>query len=231
MRSLLVVLAIFSISFSLPAQKRVIVEKFTSAFCGSCPNAAIMIQQFQEDYPGTIWVSHHKPTWWTDYKLQNDQSDALWEELNVIGTPRGMVDRTPVNNQLVVSSGSWQTQLVQQLEEPHYADLEVNNVSYDLESRTFEFDIQVDFEQAPPAGNLHLSAIILEDSVTGTEQHNYFNEVEGHPLEGLGDIIWNYHHRNVARAILDGPWGTANVFPESPEGDGGLADNQWVKQE
>jgi len=57
----------------------------------------------------------------------------------------------------------------------------------------------------------------VQDSVWGHKQHSYYNNVAGHPLEGLGDIIWAYPHRNVVRAILDKPWGNTDIIPENPQ--------------
>ena len=199
------------------AQKRVIIEKFTSAFCGSCPNGALVIKDLQAQYPGTIWVNHHKPTWWTDYQLQNEQSDILWDELSVPGTPSAMVDRTPVGNALIVFQNNWENLVAAQSNAEYFANLSVENVTFDLENRTFHFDLSANFESLPPAGDFRLTAMILEDSVTGTEQHSYYNDVPGHPLEGLGDIMWDYSHQNVTRAILDDAWGTADVIPSTPE--------------
>ena len=198
---------------SLSAQKRVLIEKFTSAFCGSCPNASLEIQYMQEAYPELIWVNHHKPTWWTDYKLENEQSGVLWNDLSVPGTPRAVVDRTPIGTQLTYSLGNWSNMVNQQLAQPAYANLELSDIAYDLESRTFDFKVNVNFESLPPNGEYRITAMIVEDSVTGTEQHSYFNNSPGHPLEGLGDIIWDYTHRNVTRAILNEPWGTPNSLP------------------
>lgn len=205
----------FLFVLSLSAQKRVLIEKFTSAFCGSCPNASLEIQYMQEAHPELIWVNHHKPTWWTDYKLENEQSGVLWNDLSVPGTPRAVVDRTPIGAQLTYSLGSWSNMVNQQLAQPAYANLELSDITYDLDSRTFDFKVNVNFESLPSDGELRISAMIVEDSVTGTEQHSYFNNSPGHPLEGLGDIIWDYTHRNVTRAILNEPWGTPNSLPDN----------------
>ena len=198
------------------AQKRVLLEKFTTANCGSCPNGSLMILDLQEQYPGLIWVSHHKPTTWMDYPLQNEQSNMIWEDLNVFGHPRAMVDRTILNNRLDQSASQWAALVAQQSEEPHYADVLIKDVTYTDANRTFSFGLEVNFEVLPSPGTFHLTAIIVEDSIVGPPQNNYNNGTVGHPLYGLGHPIPNYIHNNVARAILDGPWGTANVLPDAP---------------
>jgi len=57
---------------------------------------------------------------------------------------------------------------------------------------------------------------MIEDGIWW-KQSNYYNDVPGHPLEGQGDIIWAYHHRNVVRSILDDAWGSEDVIPDNPQ--------------
>lgn len=155
---------------------------------------------------------------WIENPLMNDQSSALWEDFNVFGQPLGMIARTaPASGSLLVTHGQWEGRIQSETTKPYYAHLETKNVEFDDQARTINFNAEVIFDEIPlDGGPYRLSAIILEDSVTGVRQHNYYNDVVGHPHEGLGDIIWNYTHRNVTRAILDDHWGTASVVPDIP---------------
>ncbi len=222
MRLLSTLLFTAFISFSASAQKRVLIEKFTSVFCGNCPNSALVVKDLLEQYPGSIWVNHHKPTHWMDYYFDNDQSDVLWEASGTGGTPSGMIDRRSNGNGMAFYTGSWPGLVAEQAVEPYYVNLSVDNVSYNNVSRRYTFTVSAVFDEAPPMGNYRLSVIMLEDSVVGGtgfgfDQSSYYNEVEGHPLQGLGNPIDGYKQLNVARAILDGPWGTAGVIPDAPE--------------
>ncbi len=222
MRLLFTLLFVATLTFYSFAQKRVLIEKFTSVFCGSCPNAALVVKDLLEQYPGSIWVNHHKPTHWMDYYFDNDQSDVLWDASGTGGTPSGMIDRRSNGNGLAFYSGAWPNLVAEQSDEPYYVNLSVNDVSYNSVSRRYTFTVSAIFEEVPPSGDYRLSVIMLEDSVVGGtgfgfDQSSYFNEVEGHPLQGLGNPIDGYKQLNVARAILDGPWGTAGIIPETPE--------------
>ncbi len=197
-------------------QKRVVIEKFTNIFCGSCPNASIEIEKLVEAYPGTIWMKHFKPVDFEEVPLENEQSLQLWNDLGVFGVPGAMVDRTTVGASPVsYNIARWKTLLEERLAEPEYAQIDIADVSYDVDNRLLEFKIRVEFNELPPEGALRISAVMLEDSVK-KKQKSYYNDVAGHPLEGLGEYIWDYIHPNVVRGILNEAWGTAGVIPESP---------------
>ncbi|MCB9291903.1 MAG: Omp28-related outer membrane protein [Lewinellaceae bacterium] len=92
--------------------------------------------------------------------------------------------------------------------------------AYHPVSRELSIDIASTFTERPPGGELRLNLMITEDSVIhagfGFDQSNYYNEVEGHPLFGMGQPIYFYPHHHVVREIVDGAWGTVSVFPEQP---------------
>ena len=69
----------------------VVIEKFTNSHCGVCPNATLKIEEIIEKYPNTLWLMHHKP--FPDNPMNNYESLALWDELNVPGVPYGIIDR------------------------------------------------------------------------------------------------------------------------------------------
>lgn len=206
----------FLLIFTHPllSQKRVLLEKYTSAFCGSCPNGHLIAYQLKAENPNLILVFHHSAV-----DGMATEHSAEWREgLNVLGTPYGMVDRvgdTPFT--LAVNPVQWENKVLDRLDEPEVLNIQIEG-SYQVASRKLEVDVSLDFSSLPPEGEIRLNAMIVEDSVVGSglgwDQSNYFNEVDGHPLEGLGQPIYDYKHNNVLRAILDGTWGTPNVFPE-----------------
>jgi len=55
-------LFLLSFVFTLSiAQKKVLFEKYTNAFCGICPDATIQLKNMVEENPDVIWISHQKP--------------------------------------------------------------------------------------------------------------------------------------------------------------------------
>jgi len=217
MMKLQIVTLVLICSSFCTAQKRVLVEKFTNAYCGACPNGTIILEGYQEKYPGLILVKHHKPVTWIDNPLPNPASAVIRTEVGVWGQPTAMVDRKAVGTDLVLSSGAWEDRIIEQLNRPYYMNLDLSSVSFDAGSRILEFNIEMLFDELPEAEELRLSVMVVEDHVYGVEQHNYSNDTPGHPLEGQGDIIWGYEHNAVTRMILDQPWGTDVAFPADLE--------------
>lgn len=204
--------------FSVSGQKRVLIEKFTNMYCGACPGGSLEIESLQEAYPQLIWVSHHKPVTFTENELTNEQSIALYNDLGVQGHPSAMVDRTEYNDNLVNYVGSWDNMVAEQLSVAAAADIYLDEVAFDAETRTFSFKVNTSFITAVESGDYRVTVMILQDYWNSKGgQSNYFNNSPGSPLEGLGDVIWDYENRNVVRAILDDHWGTQDVIPVQPE--------------
>ena len=217
-RTILLLAALFCLSLSPSAQqKRVLLEKYTSAFCGACPNAHLIAEELAASYPELTLAFHHSSV----DGMANPYSTEWRSGFGLLGTPMGIVGRSgPAANQIAAQPQQWEARILEQLNEPAYVGLELQG-SYNPFSRALALDISCAFTERPPAGELRLNLMVTEDSVIhagyGFDQSNYFNEVEGHPLFGLGQPIYFYPHHHVVREIADGAWGTPDVFPELPE--------------
>ena len=216
-----IILLLFALSglflSSNAQQKRVLLEKYTSAFCGACPNAHLIAEELAATYPELTLAFHHSSV----DGMANPYSTEWRSGFGLLGTPMGMVGRSgPAANQIASQPQQWEARILEQLDEPNWANLELQG-AYNPFSRELAIDISCVFTERPPAGELRLNLMITEDSVIhagyGFDQSNYFNEVEGHPLFGLGQPIYFYPHHHVVREIVDGAWGTPDVFPELPE--------------
>ncbi len=215
----IVLLVVFSLSVlpvTAKAQKKVLFEKFTNAYCGVCPDATLDLQSIVEQYPDVIWISHNKPVTWTDNPLTNERSSAIYNELGVQGVPTGMVDRTVYNNSITLSRNFWESRILEHLNIPAKFELGIDEISYDTNNRALSFNVNAKALADLATNDYRISVYMVEDSVYGTEQHSYWNDTPGHPLEGKGDIIWEYAHRNVVRTILDDHWGTVGIISDTP---------------
>lgn len=211
-----------SVEVRVDILKSILIEKFTNAYCGVCGHAAVEIQKLQNKYPGLIWVSHHKAPSWTDKHLGNEASNLFRADLGNPGNPLAMIDRNTFGSSLITGLSGWESRIQEasSLDVSYqYAKINVDNVEFNEIERTLTFETAIEYNEIPDTqltGDMErrIFAMIVEDSVTGVQQHNYYNESPGHPLEGKGDIIWDYHHRNVVRTILDEDvWGDNTVVP------------------
>ncbi len=215
LRSLLLVL-LLTITLTGFGQRGVLLEKYTSAWCGLCPDAHLTVDDLLASYPTLIPVLHHSSV----DGMGNPDSQEWFQGFNIPGTPRGVVDRKG-EDPLSMSAlpHQWEARIQQRLDQPAPLDISVA-ASYQPDDRTLAIDVEATFSEAPPGGELRLNVMIVEDSVIGSgpgwDQSSYFNDPPGHPLEGLGNPLYDYPHRHVLREVLDGAWGTEGVFPENP---------------
>ena len=218
MKKAVLLLILVSTCSLASSQKMVLFEKFTNAYCGVCPDASIQIKDIVDENPNVIWISHHKPVTFTENPLNNPQSIALWDDLNILGVPNGMVDRTLHNNNISISRSLWKEQIEDRLTEPETFGISISDVSYDIGTRNLQFEVTARAKNNALPGSYRITAYIVEDSVI-YRQHSYFNNEAGHPLEGLGDILWGHKHLNVVRDILGDHWGTTDIIPNDPVAD------------
>ena len=217
---LALVLLVAFLSHPLLAQKRVLLEHYTSSWCGECPNANLIADQIAADHPGRVILAYHHSS--VD-PMANPHSTVWKNELSIPGTPLGVIDRTPVSSSgpIFATTGNWASIVETQLEEPDYLDLGISFEPQPAEGPlSFEVSLRL-LEELPETGELHLSVMVVEDSVQSSEpgyqQSNYYNEVEGHPLFGLGGSIPFYPFMNVVRDIVSDTWGTTANFPAELE--------------
>ena len=209
---------LFVFSSNLFAQKKVLLEKYTSAFCGSCPNGHLIAESIKESYPDEVILAFHHSS--VD-GMANDNSTEWKNSFEVPGTPMAIIDRTaPTGQAIPVFSGAWENRVIDRFSLPKTTDIQLEG-NYNPTDMFLNLNVAIEFSSLPDEGDLRLNVMVVEDSVIqtgfGFDQSNYFNEVEGHPLYGLGQPIYFYPHHHVVRDIIDDTWGTTGVFPEEPE--------------
>ncbi len=216
MRTYTLILVLATLAHLAAAQKNVLLEKFTNIHCGNCPNASLIIQEYQEEYPNLIWVSHYKQVSFDWSPLPNEESALLWADINVWGNPTAMFDRTPTGSDLITTTSTWLPRIDTQSGLPRTVYITFDNMVYDEVTRDVSFDVNLTFESVDQATEYRILAYAVEDDVQWG-QKSYYNDVEGHPLEGLGEVIQNYKHQNVVRNMISGRWGTWDGLPETIE--------------
>ncbi len=203
--------------------KRILLEEFSTAPCGFCPDGDLIAAQIVASQPSVIWVTHHAG-FGTD-------SMTVPESVPVAGAfttfaPGACIDRgdypIPVYTippYIAVSRQKWDSIVGAHLNDPPVVDIGLVN-AYDSVTRLLDCTVTMQFIDAPPPGDIRVNLWLMEDSVVGIgpgyDQTNYYNTSVGHPFYGAGDPIVGYVHHHVLRKVATGAWGLAGIIPSAP---------------
>jgi len=202
-------LSITSISFA--AEKVVLLEQFTGAWCGYCPDGSYRMDQIIAANPGkVIGVRFH-----TGDPMEIPEVNTIANTLGLTGVPTGLVDRNSFSGRYFLDRGSWTSAVSQSLQNPAIVDLKVEWF-YDDATQAINATITGTFSQAI-SEDIRFNVYVIEDSIpstaSGYEQHNYYNSDPSSPFYQKGNPIQGYYHDKVVRAVLGGAWGQANSIP------------------
>ena len=200
--------------------KNVLVEKYTSVYCGQCPDGAVLMNNITVNNPNVIWVSHHAG--FTKDGMSIERLDTLADAFT-IGTPMATVDRVSYTNSVgnvALFMSAWPSRIDTQLNKTAEVNVQVNGV-YNPTTQFALVTIDATFQNAITAnGSYRMNLFVVEDSVVGTggtfDQVNYFNNTSGHYYENAGNPIIGYPHRHVVRKVPSTTWGTPSIIPNTP---------------
>jgi len=197
--------------------KRVLLEVFTGAWCGWCPDGDIVRSQIVNDFgQRVVAVDIHDGD-------AMEIADGIRTTFGVSAYPSGMVDRVVFSGEPDEphSRGSWSQNVHQQLSS--YTPLNVG-VTSSFNPGTRQVDVTVDASFTDFAGgDIRFVCMVMEDNVvgsgTGYDQTNYLNTTAGHPYFGAGDPILGYNHRYVLRDISSAVGNPAVISTPAAPGD------------
>lgn len=210
-------------AFSQSVVKHILLEEFSTAPCGFCPDGDLVAQQLIIDHPAVIWLTHHAG-FGTD-SMTVPESITIANAFTQFA-PGATIDRgdypIPVYTMppyIAISRQKWDSVCVAHLNDPPVVDVIITN-NYDSVSRLLNCTVDATFLTQPAVGDLRLNLFLVEDSVVGFgpgyDQTNYYNTTVGHPYYGAGDPIVGYVHHHVLRKVATGTWGLTGVIPNSP---------------
>ncbi len=226
--SIAFLLLVFTVtcSFAQSGTKYILLEEFSTAQCGFCPDGDVIAAQIIEDHPTVIWVTHHSG-FGVD-AMTVDESVPIANDFTTFA-PAGLIDRGdyPIPVYTIppfigVSRQKWDSIVEAHLGDPAVVDITITNV-YDPVTRLLDCTVDGHFLSAPTPGDLRLNLFLSEDSVVGYgegyDQTNYFNTTVGHEYYGAGDPIVGYVHHHVLRDVETGDWGMEGLIAEAPAAD------------
>lgn len=200
--------------------KKVLVEKFTSSYCGNCPRATLDLLGLEQMNPNLIWVAHHSP-WVVRDSMHTTDIDPFYNNYTN-SAPKATIDRIKYNNQSAVATGtgSWTMHITNQTAST--ADVSVGvSGTFNTTTREITVDVTSNFYNAVGAADRRVNLFLVETDISvpntqGYNQANYDNNNPASPLYNLGNPITNYVHKNVTRAVISDTWGTATTIPATP---------------
>lgn len=197
--------------------KRVLVEKYTSARCGACPNAALQLLEMTNDNPNIIWISLHAGSYFDG--MMHPSLDTLATVYNNLGSPVAAIDRIGS----ATLSSTWENKINQQLAQSAPVDIQIQGI-FNPFTQLVEAKVSATFDQVVIAnGEYRINLYVVEDSFSrdraNFEQANFYNDVAGHYYENAGNPIVNFPHRHVVRDVPSHTWGTPFIIPNAPEID------------
>ncbi len=203
------------LSISTQAQlKKVVVEDYTGAWCGYCPEGALILKDLiHNNDPNVIGIANHNAD-----MLEVADGITLDNGFNVSSYPSGTIDRFKFSDQSTVqmSRNLWVDKTQIRVSESAIASVSFYNLVFDSTSRIFDVDVTVVFTAGDPTTypkTINLG--IVEDSIEGTvgivglEQHNYISSIGG-------SILNPWFHNHTLRDWLSGAWGQGGIIPASP---------------
>ena len=189
--------------FSIP---NAIVEEFTGAWCGYCPDGALILEDIVDANPEkAIAVGVHSGD---AMEFPDGQTVASFYTSSY---PSAAINRKGA----ALGRNQWVNEVNATLQGACAVGVSLDSVTWNSSTREITAIVRGSFT-GPVAGDIRVGFMITEDNVTGTgagyNQANYFNTTAGHHYQGAGDPIVGYVHRHVLRDYVGGPWGAAGII-------------------
>jgi len=195
--------------------KKVLIEEFTGAWCGYCPDGAHIVESIINDNNGkVVGVSLHSGD-----AMEVAHTNFLETTYQNTGYPSGMVDRVSINGSTSLNRGYWESVANAQLSETAVCGLAIIS---EVNGQNATVEVHAGFNSTLNGDDYRLTVYLIEDGVTGTgygyDQSNYYNEVAESPFYNLGNPIEGYEHNHTLRAILSESLGDAIMVSEMASG-------------
>lgn len=195
------------------ANRTVLIEEFSGAWCGHCPDGEAELEEILADYPANVIALAYHGGDAMDTNAGYDVSDLV----NAQSFPAASVNRvfSSAEGNIAVGRDFWAGMVAAQLNRYTPAEVSIEH-TYNPASHILRVTLTADFMD-DAYGDMRFALAITENEVTGTgagyDQVNFYNSTFGHPFAGMGNPIIGYHHQRVVRAMPGGAFGTAGVIP------------------
>ena len=178
--------------------KKVLIEEFTGAWCGYCPDGAYRLETLIDNNDGkVIGVGLHRGD-----AMEIPHTDYLETTYKSSGFPSGMVDRVSYNGNVTLNRVYWEYITNIQLSDTAICGLAIKS---EVNGRNATIEVHAGVS-TNLSGDYRLSVYLIEDDVSGIgygyDQVNYYDTDSSSPFYGLGDPIDDYEHNHIVREVL-----------------------------
>ncbi|TNE79321.1 MAG: hypothetical protein EP332_11480 [Bacteroidetes bacterium] len=181
--------------------KKVLVEEFSGAWCGWCPDGAHILETILNDNPSnSVGVTLHYGD-----AMQLAAYNDIKTAFAVTGYPTGMIDRVPStqDKKVAMSRSYWKSNASTRAAVVAPCGLKIDATNKEAIKVTAGFAKEI-------AGDVRMTVYVIEDEVTGTgsgyDQQNYLANragFESSPYYTQPSLIKGYKHMKVWRAVLN----------------------------
>lgn len=215
MATILSLVILIAATAPLEAQKRVLIEQHTGAWCGWCPDGSVVVDKVLKEFPDqVIGVKWHNGDAMTLSPLQGQ----LAQTFGLPGYPGAHVDRSPYGGAVGLNRGSWRAAAIARLNAPPIFELELD-YSYNATTEMITATIRAEVLTNDPR-QFAFNVYVMEDKCSGPNnnqwnQQNYLSNrpgFEDNPYYKQPAVIVGYEHMSVVRHAFGGAFGDTQKF-------------------
>ncbi len=210
--------ALTAVTTGRSVPRRIVVEKFTGAWCGSCVDGVVVLDKIIAAFPDVLAAAIH-----FNDAMAIEAAQSLIADF-APAYPEASFNRIAFDGKRVgmASRSAWPALAEELAGLESVLELELKS-EYAADKREVLVELGARFVDYAARGDLRLNVYVIEDGLVGEgpgwEQSNSMNNVHGHPYYRKGHPVVGFEHNHVLRAMPLGSWGLAGVIPAEPEVD------------
>lgn len=202
--------------------RKVLLEDCTGHLCTYCPEAAVIAEGLKVVYGDRlVIVALHMSTTFAapqapigdgiyDTDFRTAAGNAYEQQFLVDGLPKGLINRTPFNNNITIGRSSWSSAVAQLVDQPATINLWIDSLAFNSGTNVITATVKAAVLTALPAAQ-NLTLYLTEDHIIDWQK-------DGSQPPGQQDIP-NYEFNHVLRGALNSPWGEAFIPANAQPGD------------
>lgn len=210
---------------SLAPAKKVLVEEYTGAWCGWCPDSYTNLNSIVTTNTNVIAASIHD----NDNMVTTEGNNIITDFVSTF--PSATIDHHyfSANEKMDVEYTNWNAYITQRLAMKVPATVTITNVTF-TNSNQFDATVSTTFV-GDVKGDYRLNLYVKENNVYGPasdytdnqwNQHSYLYNIGSSPYYQLGSYLNSttyllnaneYKHKYVINHIADGSFGGAGIIP------------------